>query len=45
MFPKNERYIHALNELYAGLMEEDFQAGLSRLTTESEEMRTLITYG
>jgi hypothetical protein len=26
-------------------MEEDMQAGLRRLTTESPEMRTMITYG
>jgi len=45
MFIGNERYVHALNELYRGLMEEDMQAGLRRLSTESPEMRTMITYG
>ena len=45
MFLDNERYVHALNELYRGLMEEDMQAGLRRLCTESPEMRTLITFG
>lgn len=44
MFPQNERYVFALQELYSGLMEEDLSMGLSRLTTKSPEMRSLYTY-
>jgi len=44
LFPRNERYVHALNELYSKLLEEDYQAGLRRFVTESPEMRTMITY-
>jgi hypothetical protein len=43
LYSKNERYIHALQELYGGLMEEDYSIGLSRLMTTSPEMRTMYT--
>ena len=44
LFPQNERYVFALQELYQGLMEEDLSMGLCRLTTKSPEMRSLYTY-
>jgi len=33
LFPLNERYVFALQELYDSLMEEDYSAGLNRLVT------------
>jgi hypothetical protein len=44
LFPQNERYFFALQELYSQLMEEDLTSGLSRLTTKSPEMRSLYTF-
>ena len=44
LYQKNERYVHALLELYSGLMEEDLQMGLHRIVTKSPEMRTMYTY-
>ena len=44
LYNKNERYVHALQELYGGLMEEDMQAGLSRIVTKSPEMRSMYTF-
>jgi hypothetical protein len=43
--PKNERYVMALGEVYSRLHEEDYLAGLRRSITESEETRTIVTYG
>jgi hypothetical protein len=45
LFPQNERYVFALQELYSNLMEEDYSAGLSRITTKSKEMRSLFSFG
>ena len=45
VFPENERYIFALNELYSKLAENDYLAGLRRLSTDSAETRSLISYG
>ena len=45
VFPDNERYIFALNELYTKLAENDYLAGLRRLSTDSAETRSLISYG
>ena len=44
LYNQNERYVHALQELYNGLMEEDYSVGLSRIVTRSPEMRTMYTY-
>ena len=44
LYSSNERYVHALQELYTGLMEEDYQVGLSRIITRSPEMRSMYTY-
>jgi hypothetical protein len=44
LFPQNERYVFALQELYNGLLEEDLSTGLSRITTKSPEMRSLYTF-
>ena len=44
LFPQNDRYILALQELYSGLMESDMQMGLNRLVTKSPEMRSLYTF-
>lgn len=44
LFKNNERYVHALQELYNGLMEEDLSVGLSRMVTRSSEMRSMFTY-
>lgn len=43
LFPSNERYVFALQELYDTLMEEDYNAGLSRLVTKSREMRSMVS--
>ena len=43
--PKNERYVMALGEVYSRLHEEDYLAGLRRCITESEETRTIVTFG
>lgn len=43
--PKNERYVMALSEVYSRLHEEDYLAGLRRSITESEETRTIVTFG
>lgn len=45
LYPQNERYIFALNELYQKLVEEDYIAGLRRTITECPETRTMISYG
>ena len=45
LYNNNERYIHALQELYSGLMEEDYSFGLSRMVTKSDEMRSMYTMG
>ena len=45
LFPGNERYVLALQELYNNLLEEDLSMGLSRLITKSPEMRSLYTFG
>jgi hypothetical protein len=45
VFPRNERYIFALNELYSKLIEEDYIAGLRRTVTDLPETRTIISYG
>jgi hypothetical protein len=44
LFPQNDRYVLALQELYSGLMESDMQMGLNRLVTKSPEMRSLYTF-
>ena len=44
LYENNERYVHALQELYNGLMEEDYSMGLSRMVTKSPEMRSLYTF-
>lgn len=44
LYDQNERYVHALQELYSGLMEEDLSVGLSRIVTRSPEMRSMYTY-
>ena len=44
LYGNNERYVHALQELYQGLMEEDLSVGLSRMSTKSLEMRSMYTY-
>jgi len=45
LHPKNERYVMALSEVYSQLHEEDYLAGLRRSFTESEETRTIVTFG
>ena len=45
LYPSNERYFFALNELYAKLVEEDYIAGLRRMVTDSEETRTMVSFG
>jgi hypothetical protein len=45
LYSNNERYVHSLGELYERLMEDDYQAGLHRVTTQSQEMRSLISLG
>ena len=44
LYSQNERYVHALQELYGGLMEEDLSVGLSRIVTRSPEMRSMYTF-
>lgn len=45
LYPRNERYIFSLNELYGKLAEEDYIAGLRRIVTEAKETRSIISYG
>ena len=45
LWPQNERIVHALQELYGGLMDEDLSSGLSRICTKSPEMRSMISMG
>ena len=45
LFPKNERYIMALNELYEKLVEEDYMAGLKRMVCDGDVTRTMISMG
>ena len=45
LFPQNERYLFALNELYNKLIEEDYIAGLRRCVTDCAETKTIISYG
>jgi len=44
LFPKNERHVHALAELYNKLVEEDYVAGLRRSVTRNPETLSLISY-
>ena len=45
LYPHNERYVFALNELYSKLVEEDYIAGLRRVVTDCQETRTIVNYG
>jgi len=44
LFPDNERYFFAINELYDRLSENDYISGLRRLITKSPETRSIISY-
>lgn len=44
LFPDNERYFFATNELYEKLIETDYIAGLRRQVTKSNETRAMISY-
>jgi transformation/transcription domain-associated protein len=44
VYPDNERYFFAMNELYEKLSETDYIAGLRRFVTKSPEMRSMISY-
>ena len=44
LFPDNERYFFATNELYDKLLETDYIAGLRRQVTKSQETRAMISY-
>lgn len=45
VYPQNERYIFALNELYNKLIDEDYIAGLRRQVASCPETRTIVSYG
>lgn len=44
LYPDNERYGFALNELYEKLAEGDYIAGLRRMMTSSPETRSIVAY-
>lgn len=44
LYPDNERYFFAMNELYEKLAEIDYIAGLRRFITKSPETRSMVSY-
>lgn len=44
IYPENERYFFAMNELYEKLAESDYIAGIRRQVTQSRETRAMISY-
>ncbi len=44
LYPDNERYFFAMNELYDKLAEGDYIAGLRRMITASPETRSMVAY-
>jgi hypothetical protein len=44
IYPDNERYLFAMNELYDRLAEGDYIAGIRRQVTMSLETRSMVSY-